>query len=77
MRCILTPLIRWPNSPYHYKFAVAGIDEYRSLAKKLPTFESELLAKSELARERSVQYTVKLEALIYAIELNQNGAAKC
>ncbi|EHR1107770.1 phage tail tape measure protein [Vibrio parahaemolyticus] len=59
------------------EFAVAGIDEYRSLAKKLPIFESELLAKSEFARERSVQYTVKLEALIYAIELNQNGAAKC
>ena len=59
------------------EFAVAGIDEYRSLANKLPTFESELLAKSELAREHSVQYTVKLEALIYAIELNQNGVAKC
>ena len=59
------------------EFAIAGIDAYRSLANKLPVFASELLAKSELARERSVQYTVKLEALIYAIELNQNGGVKC
>lgn len=59
------------------EFAVAGIEEYRSLANKLPAFESELLSKSESARERSIQYTAKIEALIYAIELHQNGVMAC
>lgn len=59
------------------EFAVAGINEYRSLADRLPSFQSELLTKSEQFRERSVQYTVKLEALIYAIELHQEKEATC
>ncbi|OED65766.1 hypothetical protein A165_09835 [Vibrio tasmaniensis ZS-17] len=59
------------------EFAVAGINEYRSLADRLPSFHLELLAKSEQSRERSVQYTVKLEALIYAIELYQDKEPKC
>lgn len=59
------------------EFAIAGINEYRNLADKLPSFHSELLAKSEQSRERSVQYTVRLEALIYAIELYQSKEATC
>lgn len=59
------------------ELAVAGINEYRSLADRLPSFHFELLAKSEQSRERSIQYTVKLEALIYAIELHQERELTC
>ncbi|MHA2940395.1 phage tail tape measure protein [Vibrio sp. RC27] len=59
------------------EMALAGIDEYRNLASRLPKFESELLAKSEQARELSVQYNAKLEALIYAIELYKEQEAAC
>ncbi|MBY7826317.1 hypothetical protein KW471_19295, partial [Vibrio fluvialis] len=31
MRCILTPLIRWPNSPYHYTLSV--LDSVTGLPK--------------------------------------------
>uniref|UniRef100_UPI001CA36C62 hypothetical protein n=1 Tax=Vibrio cholerae TaxID=666 RepID=UPI001CA36C62 len=63
LRCILTPLFRWPNLLYHYKFHSPGFWEFLGKLNPLEVLRQYLNDRHERKKDEDYRNTLEKEKL--------------